>query len=980
MAQSQVYTMLEDSRSYIWMGTWGGGLSRFDGKTFQSFTSQNGLVNNFILSLYEDHEQNIWIGTDNGLSKYNGLQFENFLTDQELNVYDITQDSLQRYYLATNKGVYCYADGNFEKHPHSKRLKDQKCYAALTDRKGQVWIGGASGALRLKGDEFETYQLPFGNIFCLEEDQQGQIWMGTYNGGVYVYDGTQLSPLNTDQGLASNLVQCIAEDADGLIWIGTQNKGVSIWNPSERSFSYLQKSNGLVNNDVRSILQDRWGNHWLGTSGDGVSKYFGQQFVHYDQSNGLVDDKVYAICQDTAQQIWFATGTRGVSVMDQTGNIINYDQAMGFVNNKSKAIFQDSKGRMWFGTNRSGLAMYDGTSFRFLTEAADGLIGKNIKDIVEDTLGHIWVATAGAGITRIRAIEQDSMATVFDCQRYFTGNGLPNNRINQLHFDRQARLWFATGDRGIGYLDPQGKIVSYGRKEGLPSNAIRSIEEDESGFLWIGTAGQGLCRVPIYADTFSVQHFNHKKSGLTSDNIYLLAFDQAQNLWVGNERGVDRVVLDVARNIKTIKAFSQADGFEGIETCQNAVMLDALGHLWFGTMNGLTQYIPGASKKNVIPPSLHIKQVRLFYEPIHEHEAYAKWAADWGSIKDSLSLPYYENHLSFEFLGINHANPEKVFYQWKLAGLETEYAPLQAKNTEVMYPNLSPGNYTFYLKSCNEDGVFNDSPVKIAFTIRPPFWQTWWFYLSAGLVISSLIFGIFRSRLNRIRRKSKADKERLEMEKNLLQLEQKALQLQMNPHFIFNALNSIQSLITKKDNQTARYQLAKFSKLMRAILENSRENNIPLEDEIQTLENYLAVEKFSRGNRFEYEFSVAEGLDPAHYLIPPMMIQPFVENAIIHGVAHRLEQGKIELRFRQQNYMLICEVLDNGIGRAAAQKIKSQQAAQHKSTALQVTQERLDILHQNKAIGKSLEISDRLNADGEIVGTKVILRLPLLAY
>ncbi|MEM9824789.1 MAG: histidine kinase, partial [Bacteroidota bacterium] len=199
-----------------------------------------------------------------------------------------------------------------------------------------------------------------------------------------------------------------------------------------------------------------------------------------------------------------------------------------------------------------------------------------------------------------------------------------------------------------------------------------------------------------------------------------------------------------------------------------------------------------------------------------------------------------------------------------------------------------------------------------------------------------------------------------------------------NPHFIFNALNSIQSMINEKDHRNARYQLAKFSKLMRATLEHSREALIPLEEEITALNNYLSIEQMSRNNSFEFSITTQGDTDSETLLVPPMMIQPFVENAILHGVAHIAHPGLIEVFFTRRNGFLECIVQDNGIGRQKASELKSQVAHQHKSAALQVTQERLAIL--NGPLSKSLqhlEISDRRSEEGVVVGTKVLLRLPI---
>jgi sensor histidine kinase YesM len=231
--------------------------------------------------------------------------------------------------------------------------------------------------------------------------------------------------------------------------------------------------------------------------------------------------------------------------------------------------------------------------------------------------------------------------------------------------------------------------------------------------------------------------------------------------------------------------------------------------------------------------------------------------------------------------------------------------------------------------------------------------------------------------LSQIRKKAEAAQEQLELENNLLQLEQKALQLQMNPHFIFNALNTAQSLFMSDDQAAARSLISKFAKLMRAILLHSRETSIPLKEEIDLLENYLAIEQFSRPNKFVYKIKVADELDVDELMIPPMMIQPFVENAIKHGINHLKGEGKIEIEFLKKGNKLECSIADNGIGRTASAELNAQKTKNHKSTALLVTKERLEILNENKNYYKSLEINDLVGGDGSSAGTKVTIRMPL---
>jgi LytS/YehU family sensor histidine kinase len=246
------------------------------------------------------------------------------------------------------------------------------------------------------------------------------------------------------------------------------------------------------------------------------------------------------------------------------------------------------------------------------------------------------------------------------------------------------------------------------------------------------------------------------------------------------------------------------------------------------------------------------------------------------------------------------------------------------------------------------------------------------------VIAAAIILVVFRWRVNSIKRKSQEAQNKIQLEKEVMELEQKALRLQMSPHFIFNALNSIQSQIGTDNEQTARYYLAKFSRLMRQILDNSRNATISLEEEINTLENYLLIEKFCNGDRFDYKITLSDSLEKDYIKIPPMLLQPFIENSIKHGMKHiQGKRGRIEVRFEEKNGLLECSVTDNGIGRKKAEEInKNSKETYHRSTALLVTQERLDLLKEGND-GKSLEIIDLYDEKGEPIGTMVLVRIPI---
>jgi len=993
LAQSEIYSIIEDSRGYVWMGTQGGGIDRFDGRSFENFRSREGLSSSFVHALYESADKRIWLGTQNGLSSYNGHTFQSYRPERLQNfwVTSILEKDSSQLLVGTHKGLYQLEE---DKLIRITDIPQRHVHHLFKAKDKSIWVSTSRGLFRVMDGKPIVYgadqEIHHKEFRCVSQAKDGAIWAATFTGGIYIIEKDTTRRLTVVDGIEGQHVQVLYKDRAGKMWIGTQDRGINIYDPSDKTFTHLSQVNGLVRNDVRSITEDDWGNIWIGTVG-GVNKYYGRQFEHISINNSANDDYVYAITEDTLGHLWVSASGKGIAQI-KDGEIVRFNRNFGFMDVRCKAIFVDDANRVWIGTEGKGLSLYDGKGFNSFNEI-DGLGGSFVKDILQDKDKNIWVATAGAGIHKItvrdtlvfqeKKIKNDTLALILSDTIYrdslvvnnysfkrFEGQ-LLKAYIQALFEDSAGRIWFATRNMGLGVMENDSIIQIYDRSKGLPDNDIRSVVEDKDGYLWLATANAGICRLHLEGDSMEVKLIS-EKDGINSNNVYLLTLDEVGNVWAGCGKGVDFITLDASRNKLKIKHYGKSEGFVGVETCKNSVLRDRSGRLWFGTVNGLTMHLPGATRKNLIPSKVYINEVRIGYDPLQK-SAYADYASDWGGIKENLVVPYTDNQWSFEFKGINQAKPDQTLFKWKMEGWDKDWiGPF--KRTGVDYSNLSPGNYTFSVMAGNREGVFDGPVDSVQFAIEPPIWQTWWFKLAAAL-LGMLLIGLFiRLRINRIRRESAIKTERLEMEKSMLQLEQKALQLQMNPHFIFNVLNSIQSLITKKDEKTARYFLAKFSKLMRAILENSRETKITLEQEIETLQNYLGVEQFSRGNSFDFEIKVDPKLDVDEVMIPPMLLQPFVENAIIHGVGQVVEGGKVVLEFIQKYGTLECIITDNGPGIEKARARKSQQAHTHKSAALEVTQERLDIL--NAGIkNRSLEITDLSKEGAGLTGTKVVLRL-----
>jgi ligand-binding sensor domain-containing protein/anti-sigma regulatory factor (Ser/Thr protein kinase) len=978
VAQSQVYALLQDSRGYLWMGTRGGGLTRFDGLNFKTFSQKEGLANNYIYKIKEDSNADLWIGTANGLAFYNGNRFKHFYplnAETPVFIQDIDIVSPSEIWLASSIGILLF-DGKSFRNISEELGRSKEIVNAVFVSKSSVYVGTGKGLFALKRNQQgfsirdlgEKSRYMRNAITCIKEDKTGKLWIGTYGDGVYVKQNNSFSRIDLKQELYKQTILDIYFDHQGNCWFATLQKGVCMYAQSEKSFQFIAEAEGLSNNHVRSICQDNALNFWFGTSGGGVCHYFGKQFTHYDQKNGLAGNFIYSVHKDYFGNLWIGNSDQGVSMLKDK-KFTNYNATNGFLSTKIKTIISDSSGKVYFGTEGKGVYVFDGENFTSLR----GINSHYVRALAFDKGGDLWIATAGHGLlkySKINGKENVLMFTVAD--------GMLENRLTSLHIDKRGRIWYGTENNGLGYVlndVPSKQFVR--KKNGLPSNLIRSLTEDQQGNLFVGTAGSGVGFFSLYTNNKNIKSFT-LADGLRSLNVYLLTIDVKNNLIIGSETGLDYVYLNENRNIQQIKHYGRGDGFLGIETCQNAVCKDNDGTIWFGTIQGLSHFNPQHLLKNDFEPITRITDVKLFYIPIHK-TAYKSAIETWNTVQ-KLNLPHDQNHLSFDFFAVNFSNPEGVKYQWKLEGFDENWSPINTEKS-IVYSNLNPGKYTFLVRASNEDGVWNKIPTKLEIEIETPFWRTWWFILSSVLLTLLILVMLVRWRIKRIQLKAIEVQQKIQLEKEVLELEQKALRLQMNPHFIFNALNSIQSLIGSGNEQQARYFLAKFSRLMRQILANSRTTTITLEEEISTLENYLLIEKFCTGDRFDYSISCSDQLEKDYIQIPPMLIQPFVENAIKHGFKSHPSQvsdfrGNIKITFEEDENQLLCTIQDNGIGRKKAAELNQQsKETYHESTAMKVIEERLAIVNQDS---NQLEIKDLVDAENKCIGTQVKLKIPII--
>lgn len=972
LAQSQVYAMCQDHRGVIWFGTRGGGVSCYDGVSFRGFSEEEGRAGNYVRGLVEDRSGAIWVGTDQGVVRYDGRIFSRprgSVGGNSIVVNALAVDSAGVLWVGSERGGLWRRQGDsLVAVPWIGDLPSPRVRCLFTDARGRLWIGTDRGVTVREGERLVTYMagdgLPREPVSAIAQDRSGAIWIGTYGGGAARLGGADVVLFTAGDGLPNNTITSLLVDRVGRLWIGTAGGGVC--RRGDSGCTVFTETEGLCNNVVMSLLEDAEGNIWIGSSGGGVSRYDGERLIHFTERQGKIGNWVYAICEDSAGTVWIGNSAGGVTSYDGA-SYARYTGRQHFTSGKVKCIFEDSRGVLWFGTVGDGLFIREGGSFRRVVWS--GSRARFINALAEDGAGNIWLASSDAGVI---CIPSETGGTTGGVLHIGHDGGLGTDRAYDILAGRDGAIWVATDGAGIARIIPRDsgapEVTRFTVQDGLGSNTVRSVARDSAGNLLFGTAGGGLI---VHAGG----RFRNigRKQGLRSNNIYALVVDGGGDVWLGTEKGIDRIRIDREFRAHELKHYGRAEGIRGIETSQNAGCVDHRGNIWFGTIRGAVRYNPREDRPNGVPPRTHLKEVRLFFDPI-ETTPFADSVAAWYPIPVALELPYDQNHLGFEFVGISHRNPDAVTYQWMLDGFDGGWSPRSTQSTAV-YSNLPPGSYTFRVRSFNEDGVADSSLTGFSFVIDPPFWGTWWFRTALGCVVVLGVGTAFAARLAKIRRENERERHELEMRRSIVELEQKSLRLSMNPHFIFNALNSIQSFIGERETLAARRYLSKFARLMRLILENSRTGHVSIEDEMAMLASYLELERLNLGGRFDYTVKIAPDLDPSAVLIPPMLIQPLVENAVVHGVRCMESGGMIRVMIEVHGDLVHCTVSDNGIGRERAAAIRAG-SGKRESTALAVIRERLAIMSRQRNMEAGLEVTDLLDDRGAPAGTRCDLFVP----
>ena len=416
------------------------------------------------------------------------------------------------------------------------------------------------------------------------------------------------------------------------------------------------------------------------------------------------------------------------------------------------------------------------------------------------------------------------------------------------------------------------------------------------------------------------------------------------------------------KHLETIRV---SDGLQGSEFNAGAYHRSTDGELFFGGIDGYNAFYPSSIKDNQQTPSVVLTGFNVFNK--------ARSLGQSLETTDTITLSHRDSFFSFEFAGLHLVAPEKNQYAYMMEGFDREW--IHDERRFASYTNLDPGTYTFKVKASNNDGIWNENGLAVVVNITPPFWKTWWFYLIGLVIAAVIIYGFYRFRIAQVR---KEEKLKTEFNKKLAEVEMTALRAQMNPHFLFNCLNSINRYIVKSDPETASGYLTKFSRLIRLILQNSKSATVPLESELEALKLYIEMEEMRFDNQFDYKIQVGKNIEPQYVAVPPMILQPYVENAIWHGLMHKEDKGSLLIDLSLEEKWLRCVIEDNGIGRQKAQDLKSKSATRKKSMGMKITSDRLSLVNHLYNQKTKVDVIDLEDTNKKPTGTRVIVNIPLM--
>ncbi|MFA9391985.1 MAG: two-component regulator propeller domain-containing protein [Prolixibacteraceae bacterium] len=765
--------------------------------------SVNNIKHNTITAIFEDKNQNLWVGTSRGLNRYNRPQ-NNFTTiDTRLLLANLLNDSYISSISSTSDSL--------------------------------LWIGTfAQGlfCLNLNSRQINRYHLGKEssvsvNITCIQADSINQLWIGTQSGLVIFDPATCKSSWyyndeKNPHSISSNNITSIQKDIYGSIWIGTQDKGLNRVFKSGNAIKFERIDNNyskhrISSNAINKLLTDDAGFLWIGTENDGLQLLDIQTglieiFTHEVGNNKSIgSNSVWSIYLDIEGRIWVGSYNKGISVYDANHSKfesfqINPYSNKGLINNDVRGFCENSKGETWIATDGGGVCRFNPKTRTFdkhigADNKINSLTKNTIQAIICDAEDHIWLGTWGGGIDRLTP-----NGTLIKNYKIETENGIGNNKIRTIYQDPIGNIWAGTNGSGLfiynlkndrfepyiysnlltdrSYittitnsdnhllvgslnglvvlrLDQQNKVIrakgySINNSE-ISSNNVISLLHDKNKTIWIGTTYGGINLFDPINESFRIMA---KKEGLPSNNISGIKEDSLGNIWISSNVGISKINVDgvITNN------FTKADGLNSNQFYSNSCLLTKNGTLLFGSDNGFNMIDPINIRINHQIPPVVLTNLRINNSTINVGAESSPLSKQIGET-DTLILNYNQTSFTIDFVAINYTRPNQNQYTYQLEGYDDDWNFI-GTGTSATYTKVKPGKYIFKVKGANNDGIWNESPKTLHIIINPPFWETKWAYIIYLLTFFIITYFVFRAWVERIQIRSE-----LELEKRAKQKE-----------------------------------------------------------------------------------------------------------------------------------------------------------------------------------------------------------------
>lgn len=958
LPSSEIYSFLQDHKGYLWISS-DAGVCRFNGHKFTCFTTDDGLKDNVVFNMLEDKKGRIWMTCYNGSvcyyedGKISSIAASDSLTKLLRNggsqIYSFALDDHDTLWLGTVYDlIKIPPDGGYKKIIIDSSYKDSTSVAIKIFKNNKFVISGYTRDSKIQKvlykNKTNSFQFQCKGLFnfttWVSQENKGGLaprrctflkdssLIFSNNNVVYIYSPNK--PIR--KKIFENNIIFIGRDKNEDVWIGFSKGGVFNYLRGDMDSQPLQYFQGK---SVSHVLCDHESGTWFSTVESGIYYIPMTNYSTFNNNPGLIG-KICGL-DHLQNKVFILNNNRQIFMLNQdnTLNSLQVEKAFMasrltrfyyfndrfFVSGPDMGEIDTTRKKILYSLNERG-AINSAISMVFLDKNTYLLLGGNNIAKLENNRVKFNILIPSRGLCMLK-----------------TNDGL-------IHVGTRGGLYQLSNDESGCHFIPEYKNDTVFRQ------VISCMEQDEKGRLLLGTKQNGIL---ILKD--GKYKTIGTSQGLPSADCTVVLPDSNETLWVGTNKGIALLKMKADNSASVITTINTTHGLPSNEI----IRLARRGSiLYAGTKEGLCAIDISFPYSNKTPPPIFISAVYLNKNLL--------------PITANSEFKHNENSFRFYIDCISFKNMFSPSYYYRLHGYDT--ALLKSSTEFIEYNNLLPGKYRLEVYGLNNNNILSIAPAIYCFSIAKPFWLRWWFILLEVISGAGIVFCFIGIRLNRIRRK---ETEKTKFNSMILESQMTALRSQMNPHFIFNSINSIQNYILKENTQQAYNYLAKFSKLIRMVLNNSKENMNTLEQELLTLSLYVELEQLRFDDAFHFTIDIDEEVDPRNCMLPGMLLQPFVENAIWHGIMplEGKKKGEIIIKITADDQTLLISIEDNGVGREQSGLFNKNPT--HKSIGMLLCENRLAILNSSSDNKKySFHVEDLQNTDKSAAGTKVIMTIPIL--